>query len=180
MTCTRCFHCQDLGFVIENSVRRNCWRMQTGIAHNKPNEAAKMIDRAVDHLMIRKIVIEPQHFEIAKLLSRYTTEKPFSSAHLLDSHLVLPLRSFMGVIEDLRKIWLLPVGSRKCGPAGYWIITDEKDFAEWVERAKAAPITQLTTIYDVAKRNFPALTGQLELDIWSEMRGSDAPRQMAA
>lgn len=173
----RCFECSDIGFVVERNVKKLCWR-RSYPHHNTPNAAALMLERAVEHLMVRKLIVEPQHFEIAKLLARYTTAAPFTSARLLETHFVLPLRSFMGIIEDLRRVWLLPVGSRKSAPVGYWIITDQADFASWVERAKAAPITQLTTIHAVARRNFPVFAEQLELEFWQDMRGSDAVRQM--
>jgi hypothetical protein len=78
------------------------------------------------------------------------------------------LRKFHAAIEELRRVWMLPIGSRKDSPAGYWIITDVKDFEEWINRSKSAPITQLTTIYKVAKRNFPIFAEQMELDIFND------------
>lgn len=175
----RCFECGDLGFTLRNNALHGCWRFRARAPHNAPNAAAVLLARSVEWLMIRKLHIDTQHFEIAKLLTRYNTERPFDRAGSLENHFAMPLRSFMGIIEDLRKIWLLPVGSRKFVPAGYWIITDEADFKAWVDRCKAAPITQLSTIAAVARRNFPIFAEQLELDFWQEMHGSDSVRQAA-
>ncbi len=180
MPTERCFNCSDLGFVVENNARRFCWRFRGGVPHNAPSEAARMLERSVEHLIIRKLAIDPQHFEIAKLLARYTTGQPFDRAATLENHFALPLRHFQNLIEDLRRIWLLPVGSRKFKPVGYWIITDADDFSDWVTRCKAAPITQLSTIAAVARRNFPILADQLELEFWQDMKGTDGVRQLAA
>lgn len=176
-TNSSCHECADLGFTIQQGLKRLCWR-RAAIDHLPPNEAARMLDRAVDHLHERKIVIDHHAFEMAKVLTRYASAQPFDKADILTTHLAQSLRSFHHIIEDLRKVWLLPVGSRKETPAGYWIITDQTDFSAWVQRAKSAPITQLATIHAVARRNFPLFAEQLELDFWQEMNGSDSVRQM--
>ncbi|MGE3385075.1 MAG: hypothetical protein AB7L70_19285 [Pyrinomonadaceae bacterium] len=172
-----CFECSDLGFTVEQNAKRLCWRRHFD-GHAAANDAAGILERAVDRLMVRKIQIDHHAFEIAKVLTRYTTDRPFDKGDLLTAHLSMSLRSFQHIIEDLRKVWLLPVGSRKEPPSGYWIITDQTDFAEWVTRAKSAPITQLSTIHAVARRNFPVFAEQLELEFWQDMHGSDTVRQM--
>ena len=174
----RCFECSDLGFVIQQGCKRLCWR-RAAEGHAEPNAAARTLDRAIDHLAVRKIVIDQYSFEIAKILTQYTSDRPFDKGTILATHLAQSLRSFHYIIEDLRKIWLMPIGSRKHKPYGYWIITEPKDFAEWVEREKAAPITQLTWLSAVARRNFPVFAEQLELDFWQETHGSDPVRQLA-
>lgn len=174
----RCYECADLGFTLEQGSTRLCWR-RAAPGHNPPNEAARMLSRAVDHLAVRKIVVDHHSFEMAKVLCQYTGDRPFDKGDVLATHLAQSLRSFHHIIEDLRKVWLLPVGSRKEPPAGYWIITDQADFAAWVQRAKTAPVTQLSTIHAVARRNFPVFAQQLELDIWQEMHGSDSVRRAA-
>ena len=175
---TRCFECSDLGFVIKGGIKEICWRVAAFDDHAAPNDAAKMTARAVDHLHERGIVVDHYAFEIAKVLALHTSDQPYHRGNILAMHLAQSLRSFMGLIEHLRKVWLLPVGSRKETPAGYWIITDQADFSAWVQRAKSAPITQLATIAAVARRNFPMFAEQLELDFWQEMHGSDGVRQM--
>lgn len=164
----RCFECGDLGFRLADGMPHQCWRVRANAPHNDPNPAALMLRRAVDRLFKYGVPIDVQHFEIAKLLTRFSSERPFDKAKTLELHYPMPLRSFMGIVEDLRKVWLLPIGARKHPPSGYWIITDEDAFREYLETAKTAPITQLSTIYRVARANFPVLAGQLELELTPE------------
>lgn len=168
LTTQRCFECSDLGFILDKGIDRNCWRLHYP-GHNPANAAAVMLRRAVEYLRVRKLAVDPQAFEIAKLLARHTTEQPFDKTGLLETHYTLPLRSFMGVIEDLRKIWLLPIGGRKYQPTGYWIITDADDFKTWADEYRRSPITQLSTLHRVAKRNFPILAEQMELEFWNDL-----------
>ncbi len=168
-----CFACGDLGFTLDGTgVINQCWRQKSGIDHNLPNEAAKMIARAVQNLTTERVPIDQHVFGVAKTLSRYTSESPCKRDRLADIHFAHvrdPKRECALLIETLRKVWLLPVGGRKEPPFGYWLITDIDDFAEWVSRAKAAPITQLTTIHRVAKRNFPIFAEQMELEFYNDI-----------
>lgn len=174
----RCFECGDLGFIVEKNARRLCWR-RNAPGHSEPGAAARILERAVERLMVRQLVIDAQHFEIAKLLTRFTAEAPFDRARTLEHHFTMPLRTFHQVIEDLRRIWLLPVGSSKFKPHGYWICTTEEEFARWIDHCRAAPITQLSMISAVARHNFPIFAEQLELEFWQDIHGSDAVRQMS-
>lgn len=136
--------------------------------HPAPSPAAEMIQRALE---IAPKPINSRTFQIAQTLSSFTSEKPCSRDRLLELYFsYLPMtpaqiRMLHHAIEELRRDWLLPVGSRKDEPAGYWIMTDQDDFAAWFTRSKAAPLTQLQTIHRVAKRNFPILAQQLELEL---------------
>lgn len=176
----RCFHCGDLGFDVgADGTVSTCWRLRAGAAHNAPNAAAAMIERACRSLMIEKVAIDQHCFHVAKTLTQYAADRPCNRDWLIDAHFrhtPSRLRGLATVIERLRSVWLLPVGSRKDTPSGYWIITDADDFRAWVNRAKSAPVTQLTTIHRVAKRNFPVFADQLELDFWRDM----SPQQMDA
>lgn len=169
MSINKCFECGDLGFVLNDGVDSACWRLRWNAPHNAPGRAAVMLREAVEYLRIRKLLVDKQHFEIAKLLTRHTSKDPFNKAELLETHYTMPLRSFMGVIEDLRKVWLLPIASSKSKPYGYWFITDADEFSEWVRVAGAAPRTQLITIARVARRNFPKFAQQFELDFKNEI-----------
>lgn len=163
-----CFECNDLGFVLKDGIKHPCWRLWMP-EHPDTNAAAVMLERAIDHLHERKLVVDHHAFELAKVLTQYTSDRPFDKGNVLTTHLAQSLRSFQGLIEHLRKVWLLPVGSRKFKPHGYWIITEQADFAAWIQREKAAPLTQLATIRAVAKRNFPVFAEQLELEFGEEL-----------
>ena len=138
-----------------------------------------MIERAIRELRVEKRPIDQHTFFVAQTLMPFTAERPCKRDWLIDKHFTFSassLRKFHDTIETLRKDWLLPVGSRKESPGGYWIITDAADFAAWFDRAKSAPITQLTTIYRNAKRNFPVFAEQMELEFWNDIE----PQQIAA
>lgn len=167
----RCFECGDVGIVLRDGFPVGCWRKNAGAGHNPPNPAATVLTRTVWSLVKRGVVIQPQHFELAAILTRHSSDRPYQREREMLGHYRpdLSLRSFMGVIEDLRKVWLLPVAGRKEPPAGYWIAADLEDFAEWVSRARRAPLTQLATIHRVARANFPAFADQLELEFREEL-----------
>lgn len=169
----RCFECMDMGFVVSKDGEFSwCWRGRAGAEHNKQSPAAFVLQRAVEQLRIAKLPVEPHVFHVARHIAAGTSAEPIRREKLIEGNFGYsksPLRMFHKVVEILRAEWLLPVGSRKAAPAGYWICTDQKDFAEWVERTKAAPITQLTTIHRVAKRNFPLFAEQLELQFFNDV-----------
>lgn len=169
-----CFACEDLGFIPGKiDAITGCWRNEAGAEHNAANAAARMIGRAVQMMPPGKIPVNAHTFSVAKALSRATSERPCNREEILKKYFGYtnnPLRKFHYVIEELRKEWLLPVGSRKEAPSGYWIITSEADFKKWFERSNSAPITQLTTNYKVAKRNFPIFAEQMELEFFNDIQ----------
>jgi hypothetical protein len=178
-----CHRCQDLGiWIAPQGDVQICPVIRTGGRHDDPSPAAQLVHRAVLSLRERNHIVNSQSFNLARVLTYYTSARPCPREDLIDMFFrYLPmsekftLRKFHEAIETLRRYWLLPVGSRKSEPCGYWIITDEADFKEWFERSKAAPITQLTTIYKVAKLNFPIFAEQMELEFWNDVDGgSDA------
>lgn len=173
----QCWQCRDTGiWITPTGMASQCPRRQTGVPHNEPNDAARMLQRAVTRLTARRIVVNPHLFAIARDLTESTSLRPCERDRLIQKHFSYSssqLRHFHRAVEELRRIWLLPVGSRKDPPAGYWIITTLEDFKAWFERSKSAPITQLTTIHRVAKRNFPIFAEQMELEFWNDFKDDD-------
>jgi hypothetical protein len=181
-----CSRCRDLGLWLtpKGDVQPCPNVLNESIEHVDPSPTAKMIHRAIE---IVKIPINSRSFQIAQTLSQFNSDEPCSREDLLTMYFsYLPmkkatqLREFHFVIEELRREWLLPVGSRKDSPAGYWIITDQQDFEKWFTRTKAAPITQLTTIHRVAKRNFPIFAEQLELEFFNDTEPQPPPPEKVA
>lgn len=169
-----CIECRDIGFVVKDGLPVRCWRKNAGAPHNAPNPAATILQKCVDYMQFRKLAAEPHAFEIARLLCRFDGSNPCRRGELIEKkfgYVKNSLRAFHAVVETLRRDWLLPVGSRKDAPSGYWIITTADEFAEWVARTRSAPITQLTTIHRLAKHNFPIFAEQLELDFWNDISG---------
>ena len=167
----RCERCRDTGvWLTPMGVINECPKLQLSLDdHVRANDAAQMILRAGRHLSYRGIVANPLAFEVAVALTRHSTLEPCTRQELIDRHFQwATTKSFKRevciTVEQLRSVWLLPVASRKQEPHGYWIATEEADFKRWVDRAKSAPLTQLSTIHAVARANFPVFAEQLELE----------------
>lgn len=175
-----CDRCRGIGLWQEPSgAVALCPEIQLRRPHALPKPAAVVLRRSVDLLAFRKLPVNALGFDIARTLVEFTSDDPCPRDVLLDRHFTWarhPLRHFHKAIEELRALWLLPVGSRKSDPSGYWIITEVDDFAAWVERSKAAPIKQLSTIHAVARANFPVFAEQMELEFWKDV---DPPRMAA-
>ncbi len=173
-TCNRCF---DTGlWLTENNQVEACPVLVLTRAHNLPNAESRLLRRSAELVKDRKIYINPQAFDLARLLTNFDSLSPCPRQEIFEtfydsSVLTYPnqLRKFHALIEELRSIWLLPIGSRKTAPSGYWIITDLQDFKNWFNRVKSAPITQLSTIHKVARHNFPLFAEQLELEFWKDI-----------
>lgn len=174
---TDCDRCQNIGIRISpGGSFETCPAIQVGAPHPEPNPAGTVLRHFAGVLQRRGITPNSHAFDVARMLVRYTSTAPCPRDLLLETHFAWTknrLRKFHHCVEELRSLWLLPVGSRKEEPSGYWIITEVDDFSAWVERAKSAPITQLSTIHRVARANFPIYAEQLELEFWGDIAGPD-------
>ena len=149
---------------------------QSAAAHPAQTPGAAVFERAALGLARRGTPVNAKLFEVGRFLSHYSSAEPCERTRLIDAHFnyaASSLRNLHSAIEELRRVWFLPVGSRKDPPAGYWIISELDDFARWVERSKSAPITQLTTIHRVARANWPHFAEQLELEFYADMNVQD-------
>lgn len=170
-----CYRCGDSGLWLTPTDGRigTCPVISLGQPHAELNAAARLIERAGRSLDFRKIKANPVAFDVARALVKFDCRTPCSREYLLDKYFGWAshnrLRKFHSVIEELRAVWLLPVVSRKGAPSGYWISTDQKDFEAWVERASRAPRTQMTTIFRLAKANWPVYGEQIEMEFWRDM-----------
>jgi hypothetical protein len=173
--CQRCF---DTGIWLTptNDVAECPQKVMLPGSHPQLNAAAEILQRSVRRFKERNYVM-PQTFDLARILSNYTTDEPCARQLIFDlfwqdTNLTEAnrRRKLVAMIEELRLKWLLPIGSRKIEPSGYWIITTLEDFKAWFDRVKSAPITQLSTIHKVAKHNFPLFAEQMEIDFWTDMK----------
>ena len=162
----RCFECGDLGFRLADGMPHQCWRVRQMPAQ-RPEPGGTYASSSGRSAVQIGVPIDAQHFEIAKLLTRFSSERPFDKAKTLELHYPMPLRGFMGIVEDLRKVWLLPIGARKQPPSGYWIITDEDAF---VNISNGEDGTHHSAKHDLPCRpgKLPVLASQLELDLTPE------------
>lgn len=177
-SCPRCF---ETGIWLSPRNEVNiCPQIQLGLPHDEPNQASLIIRKAANRMLQQKKFIHAFEFELARILTHYDSQKPCSREILFDFFFAdtnldfrSKLRKFHELIESLRKVWLLPVGSRKSEPCGYWIITNLNDYKAWIDRAKSAPITQLSTIHANARFNYPEYAEQLELEFWQDVEPTE-------
>lgn len=154
-----------------------CPRVQMGEPHVEANDASQIVRKAANRMFQQKKFIHALEFELARILTNFSSQNPCCRNLLFDFFFADTnldfrgkIRKFHEMVEALRKVWLLPIGSRKNDPSGYWIITEIADYKEWLKRATSAPITQLTTIHRNARFNFPEFAEQLELEFWKDMQ----------
>lgn len=174
---TACSRCFDTGIWLTplNSISV-CPNLLLGNSHAGPHPAANMLRRATSRLSENGFYFHAQSFDVARILTLYSSAFPcsrtllletmFGETNMTEGH---KLRKFHSIIEELRRVWLLPIGSRKNDPSGYWVITGLEDFKAWYKRTTAAPITQLSTIHKIAKHNFPVYAEQLELEFKTDL-----------
>lgn len=145
--------------------------------HPTGNAASEMLKRCSSRLRDKPNALA---FDLARVLTHFTSSSPCPTYRLLDyffgdtqlEHTVR-LRKLAQMIEELRRVWTLPVGSRKDAPYGYWIITDLDDCKAWLRAATAAPRTQLVNIWRSAKAAFPVLAGQQEFAFMETIQTED-------
>lgn len=148
-----------------------CPRMMS-VSHDAPNAAALLLIIAVERQRSIGNHIDPQVFDLARILTHFDAENPCKREKLEtlffekypDSKPNDAERKINKMNETLKKDWLLPVGSTKFQPAGHWIIVNSEELFEWRKRASSAPITQLATIHRVVKHNAPLFAGQTDFD----------------
>lgn len=170
----RCGACLDTAIF-----RRPCGEIVACPRHclTLVNEAARQLHHAVFERAARKLWIDPQAFDLARILTHYTAENPCKRERLetlfFAEHPEAKAgdgeRKIKGLIEILRHDWLLPVGSSKRLPYGHWIITNATELHDWRKAAQAAPITQLATIYRVVRANRERFAGQVDFDFKDEL-----------
>ena len=112
--------------------------------------------------------VGPPLFEIARFLTLFDFDNP-CPRRLLEAQFC-PMdvpshneRRIKKWVEDLRREWLLPIGSKKSG-GGYYFITDAADFIRWQKENIAPALTAIQTNYRVFRHNFKDIAGQQRLD----------------
>jgi len=170
----RCTRCGDHGFwLTPKGIVTECPNLQLKFNdHPAPNLAAEKVLLSGRRLAECGLVANPKALDVARMLTAFTGVDPCPRQQLINKYFgyaaASKLREFHSTIEELRRVWLLPVASRKNLPAGYWIAVTQKDFAEWLERFLSSPRTQMVTGYRLAKVHWPVYAKQLELDFETE------------
>lgn len=157
----KCFECLDTNLQIGLYGVQACDKC-SGARLSRSN-AATMLARVIFNRLERKQTVEPMLVQLARILTRFSSENPMPGA-MLEVHLRLDYRTAKSMIETLRRDYLLPIGSRKGQPNGYWIMTTATEFIEWDRQFRSSAISVFATSYRLMRANFPALAGQTSLD----------------
>jgi hypothetical protein len=67
-------------------------------------------------------------------------------------------------VQELRREWLLPIGSSRRAPAGYFWMQTAAQFIEWSRAYRSQAIDELVTLFKLQRANFAELAGQQPLD----------------
>jgi hypothetical protein len=149
-----CSICWDTGLIVEKKYGGNCLACH---AREAPlTDARRLLMKALRRRLHANQAIEERPYRLACLLTHFTTTRPISRPPIQE-WLGVAEREFKKQIEHLRRDWLLPIGSRKGRPNGYWIITNEADFLSWHEHFRRQALTEFSTAAELMRQNFPGL-----------------------
>lgn len=127
------------------------------------SQGGRMIFESVAYRTAKDLPLGGDQIRLARALAHFTGDGPIS-LKALQNWLGRPgddgAREIKRLIAELRREWLLPVGSRKGQPNGYWMIRTAGEFLDWHRRYRAQALTEITTGYAVMRANFPDLAGQ--------------------
>lgn len=160
---------------IVNSTCRAC--LDTGVALTskgpQPCEsceaAGKQFSEAAVRFRVRLWLVKDQGqavdeaaLRVALLLTHATFERPLQGK-LLRAHLRLDERSLKSAVETLRTVLLLPIGSHRHPPYGYFWMRSPDEFNHWLKTMRGQAMTELVTGYRLFKAVYPELAGQESL-----------------
>lgn len=157
----KCFECLDTNLEITLYGVQAC-QACVG-ARESRSHAATMLARIAFRRVEKGQPLDPMLIQIARILTFFTSEQPLPGA-MIETHLRLDYRTAKKMIETLRREYLLPIGSRKGDPNGYWIMTTAAEFIEWDRQFRSQAISLFATSYRLMRANFPHLAGQTSLD----------------
>lgn len=135
-----------------------------------PETAAVRIFReTVERLVAKNAAVTQQLFEVGRFLTLFDTDNPCPRTTLERQFCGMDVpsnneRRVKKWIEELRREWLLPIGSHKHAGGGYYFITDPADFLRWQKENLAGALTAIQTNYRVFKHNFREMAGQGAFD----------------
>jgi hypothetical protein len=109
---------------------------------------------------------------VAGVLLDATSAKPIGIAELIPQvemalEQQMSEREIKKVIRRLRKEHAFPILSRRRKPAGYWWCSSADEMEEWIVLFRSQALDELETISKIVMANYPALAGQLRLEVVS-------------
>lgn len=130
-------------------------------------QAARQLARAVFNRESAGLSLE-KDFELARALVRATVARPVRNA-ILAVLLGVNEREVKRIIQTLRTDWLLPIGSLREPPYGYYWMATPEDCLAWFNVMKSQALSELGTAYRLIKRHYPQLAGQLAINFAEEV-----------
>lgn len=160
-----CNDCFDSGLIWQGSDGPGSC-LQCAERRDLPDASAKLI-RAIYERVAANKLINKQQFDVARALVKSTVQIPVP-LNILMRHFDTTDRTIKGYIESLRTDWLLPIGSSKFPPSGYYWINSAEEFKAWLEAYLSQPKEEFRTAYRMLKANFSELTGQVNFNFGEE------------
>jgi hypothetical protein len=116
----------------------------------------------------KKQAVEPQVFQLARHCVHARLESPVPS-HRLEALLRATRREINAWVEELRDEWVLPIGSRRAAPSGYYWMTSAAEYIAWSRVYRAQAIRSLVIMHRLGQHNYPELAGQTAFDFTQEV-----------
>jgi hypothetical protein len=110
--------------------------------------------------------VDPQVLNVARILLHSSSKTPVSN-YVLKGYLRSSEREIKNFVRVLRREWLLPIGSSRKPPSGYFWIWTAAEFLDWARVYRSQAIDELANLYKLQRANFPELAGQESFDFIS-------------
>ena len=127
------------------------------------SEAAARLSTRLWLMADKRKTVEARTLRIARLLTHATFDCPLQGK-VLRSYFDMSEREVKSVVEELRAEWVLPIGSRRMPPYGYYWITSPEEFKDWLRTMRGQAMSELSTSYGLYRACYPELAGQEALD----------------
>ena len=125
--------------------------------------AAKRLAEVAWRRVEKKQSVDPQVLSAARMVIHYSASAPLSG-YTIQGQLRATERDVKRFMRELRREWLLPIGSSRQPPFGYFWIISASEYLEWERVFRAQAIDELVTLFRLRRANFPELAGQGAFD----------------
>jgi hypothetical protein len=112
--------------------------------------------------------VDVRELVMSRALVHATPHVP-APRHLLMSLLGATEREVKDIARTLRREWVLPVGSNRRKPYGYYWISTAEEYLEWSRPYRAQALDELVTEHKL-RQLFPELAGQSSFDFVHDLQ----------
>lgn len=130
-----------------------------------------LFERALIQPLAGELTAVEQH--IAALLLNATQQQPLKLSEIraeVERGLGMTLSEREGkrVIRSLRRIHALPILASRKPPQGYWWCSNVAEMDAFIKYFRGVALDELATLAKIVRSNYPALAGQLHLEMLEE------------